>query len=145
MVIRCLCAILISATFFACSSSNNQERDELARMEAKWDELGRNSYQINSQIICFCPSIEEVVMTVVDDQIVEAFYSLSGDNLTNQQLDGLRTVRQHFDIIDDATSRNAEHLDVEYHATFGFPTLISIDYSERVADDEVTYRLSNLQ
>jgi uncharacterized protein DUF6174 len=57
----------------------------------------------------------------------------------------LRTIEQHFDIIDEAISDNAFRLEVEYHPEFGFPTVISIDYAVNVADDEVVYYLSNLQ
>ncbi|MEP1742714.1 MAG: DUF6174 domain-containing protein [Kangiellaceae bacterium] len=57
----------------------------------------------------------------------------------------LRTIEQHFDIIDEAISDNGFRLEVEYHPEFGFPTVISIDYAVNVEDDEVAYYLSNLQ
>ena len=57
--------------------------------------------------------------------------------------DTFKTVDQLFEIIEDATSR-AEMLEVSYDQEKGYPNTINIDYSSDIADEEVSFRLSDL-
>ena len=114
-------------------------------MKANWQQQSITCYQITSQIVCFCPSTDNISVTISNDQITEAFYETTGVYLTDQELSWLKTVNEHFDIIEDAIREDVFSLNVEYDPTFSYPTIISIDYIKNVAVDEITYRLSNLQ
>ncbi len=145
MIARVLVIVIFSIVFLGCHSDTDPQRKELRENISKWQELERTDYQITTRVVCFCIRTDEIIITVEDEQIVEAFYAESGDFLEQSELSSLRTIEQHFDIIDEAISDNAFRLEVEYHPEFGFPTVISIDYAVNVADDEVVYYLSNLQ
>lgn len=145
--------IIFSLYFSACNGNNkilevieeNAKLQQLEQNQQLWDNQNINSYQITSQTICFCPSPNEMVITVEEENISEAFYTISGEYLTAQELEYVLTINQHFEIIRDAINQEAFSLDVTYEPTFGYPTEISIDYIEMTVDDEITYLLSSLQ
>ena len=149
MVIRIISIILIASLLMACSDKgvDPEASQDLEENETKWQSQGLTNYQINTQRLCFCDadSVREITIIVRDNEVSEAFYTDSGDYLPADRLEHLRTIDEHFEVIHDAINRDAFSLVIEYNATFGYPSLIDIDYSEGMADDEVTYRLSNLQ
>ena len=54
------------------------------------------------------------------------------------------TVEDMFRLIEDAIDRDAESVQVTYHDRLGYPTHISIDYSSRIADDELVVTAADL-
>lgn len=49
------------------------------------------------------------------------------------------TVEDAFALIQDAIDREADRIDVTYNATYGFPTVMNLDYSIMMADEEQYY------
>lgn len=61
-----------------------------------------------------------------------------GDPFMPVTVDGL------FAAIDDAIERDAARIDARYDPQLGYPLEIAIDFSERIADEEVSYFASDL-
>ena len=121
------------------------EQRALNRAETLWLNQGITSYQYIYNRFCFCPTQESQVVGVVNNQVVEAFFTPSGVPITGNELDVLPIVEDLFAIVQDAIDDNVDRLDVEYHSELGYPESIFIDGSLSVADDEFTYVALDLQ
>jgi hypothetical protein len=44
----------------------------------------------------------------------------------------------------DAINRKAYKIEVSYDATLGYPTFASIDYNEKVSDEEMSFKAGGL-
>ncbi len=133
--------------FSGCNSSNNESelQAELNTAKAMWNQQDINDYQITTQRSCLCIVKGDVVNIVEQGQMSSAFYAGNGRNLTTEELAEQKTIDEFFAVIQQAIDVEASSLVVSYHATFGYPTQISIDYDQLVADDEIYYQLFDLK
>ena len=78
--------------------------------------------------------------------------SVDNANITSQFNDGSQgevpeynelNVKDLFKLIDEAISRGAAQIDVEYDPQLGNPTSLYIDYSTQIADEELGLNISN--
>jgi len=143
---------LIMLTINGCGGSNDSDDSGNAAMLkslndnlAKWNNAGLNNYLINSKRICFCASVEEVIVNVEEGMVKDARYLSSGEYLTIEELQHVYSVNEYFEIIREAINQQANVLRVDYDNDLGFPGNIYIDYDAAIADDEITYEISNLQ
>ena len=150
--------LLICLTFLGCESFKNEQYPitELNEAREKWREVLENStrsYQFSYHKICFCSFTEEVIIAVQADSITSVsevgsnelmYIEINGEQqyVLDIMPDQFNTVEELFAIIEHA--KDANKLSVEFDAQFGYPTSINIDYAAAIADDEVSYRLSNL-
>lgn len=77
-----------------------------------------------------------VTVVVEDDSIVSASLVTSGEPLAEEHWVVLSTVEDLFDAVAQAIDERAEAYEVEYDPRYGYPTLISVDYSRAYVDDE---------
>ncbi|HMB89921.1 MAG TPA: DUF6174 domain-containing protein, partial [Rhodothermales bacterium] len=54
------------------------------------------------------------------------------------------TIDGLFEVLQRAL-KEADDVEVDYDAQYGFPTRIAIDYYKNAVDDEVSYRATDLQ
>jgi hypothetical protein len=135
----------------ACSLINSGNSDLTSNLE-KWQNNKTENYAITIDKRCYCPQgFYPANVVVAKDTVKHAFYPdnkepIPIDSLTNSNTtvysELYPTVDELFDIIIDASQRNADKLDVTYHDKIGYPEKIDIDYSRGVADDEITYIIS---
>ncbi len=114
---------------------------ELQANRAKWQRAALSSYTLVLQESCFCAYTQPVRLYVVNDVIVRAL-PFSGDTAVSPTF--FPTVDRLFAFIDDAITRHAAVLRVTYDPALGYPVEIVYDGAVNVADDEITYRLSDL-
>ena len=114
-----------------------------SRLEAKqWQELNIRNYEFVYFVGCFCgfDGPNPAKLTVRDGVVVKV--EPVGNGIlppTTPAAARYPTVDSLFALVERAKASNPATLKVEYDETYHFPTRISIDYSERVADDEFTY------
>lgn len=142
-----LMLFLPSLLLMSCHQSKvyDDEISDLDKNEKLWLDHQITNYQINTRVICFCMMTDEITIVVENNEIARAFFTQSGVFLNEQQLEQLLTIEEHFELIREAYSQDADHINVSYDPNFGFPTQIDVDYSYSIADDEFTYTLANLQ
>jgi hypothetical protein len=138
-----LLAATLSLGLLGCGDGTSpvSQRLELQANRAKWQRAALTSYTLVLQESCFCAYTQPVRLYVVNDVIVRAF-PLSGDTAVSPTF--FPTVDRLFAFIDDAITRRAAVLRVTYDPTLGYPVEIVYDGAVNVADDEITYRLSDL-
>jgi len=127
----------------ADASGTPAERSpELDAARQRWEDAGLDAYRFTLQRICFCPSpdytgpFEVAVRHGAIDTV-----RLDGAIVED---DRAVTVGDLFALLEEAYDREAERVDVAFDPVLGYPTSISIDYSSRMADEEIGYRVSAL-
>lgn len=120
------------------------ERGALQAARRRWEAQGFTSYEFRLTQLCFChPAVvRPYIIRVHDGAVINVRDAETG--AAPPAFYRARTVPELFGVIDDALDRDADSLDVEYHAQFGYPTLITIDYETQVADDELGLRAEAL-
>lgn len=101
----------------------------LAEAKALWAAKGPASYEMTLQRLCFCASIEPMRVTVIDGVVQ------SGG-------DGAVTIDE---IFDQASSLGAggSITELRVNRSTGVPTIVAIDFVAMLADDEVTYIITD--
>lgn len=141
----------------ACSGSDTSEFDvdspdelspeqqSLNHNRQRWSQSNVSSYQFVDKRFCYCLPEQDIVVTILNGQVDNAFFTPSGSYLTENRIDQLLTVDDYFDLIQEAIDSQVASLEVTYDAMLGYPLSIYIDRDERLADEEVRYTLSELQ
>jgi hypothetical protein len=122
---------------------------ELAARTATWRATRPARYRAVVERVCFCGQEArgpvEVDVTVLTpggmEHVEERRYVGSGVRVASHLAPFFPAVDGLFGVIIRAVADDANVIDVEYHATMGYPTRVYIDLRAGVADDEVEYRL----
>jgi hypothetical protein len=140
-------AVALAAALSGCGgplAPSDVERG-LDDARGRWASQGISSYQFKVSRLCFCaPDARRPLLVVVQRGQVssmtdaETGAAFTGDPFMPVTVDGL------FAAIDDAIERDADQIDVRYDPQLGYPLEIAIDYSQQMADEEVTYFASDL-
>lgn len=140
---RAVVAMLLAGLAAACSLLDpaDEERDGLERARQRWEAVGLDHYTYLVRRACEClpettgpfevrvrPGEEPLVIRPEDGRPVEPPVSRAFPSVP-----GL------FSVIDDALRRGAYRVDVDYDSETGTPLRMSIDYDERLADEELLY------
>ncbi|MEM7231489.1 MAG: DUF6174 domain-containing protein, partial [Planctomycetota bacterium] len=141
-------ALSLAFVLGSCDDSNPPAGGSEGRLEVqleKWNGDGPLDYQFRFERICFCLASDTrpVILEVRDGEIISATDAESGDEL-NPESDAFLTVDDLFIEVREAMDRSADSLDVRYDSEFGFPASVDIDFDRRIADEEVSYRASDL-
>ena len=111
--------------------------DALADARNRWAARAITSYQYRFTHQCgeCLPDFSRTYeIRVVAGEVVEMRNTRTGDPPPDGY--ATRTVPDLFAVVSDAIASRAYTLVVEYHATLGYPALISVDYDREIADDE---------
>jgi hypothetical protein len=142
-LIRACCALAVVAAAgcdLVSPATSADGRDDLQEARALWAAAGIRDYELTVERFCFCGLPGPVEVRVVDGTTVSVTRT---ENDTPVPVDeAYPDVEGLFAVVDDALARRAHRLQVTYHPTLGYPTHISIDYEEYVADEELAYEAS---
>jgi hypothetical protein len=143
MPVRSLVSFALLLAIAGCSDvvSPGDDRSELEANRQKWRAGGLTSYTMTMTKLCFCGDVGPFNVTVINDSVVAATRVTDGRPADPR---GLPTINKLFDFIETAIADHAVRIDVQYDATRGFPREVVYDRSLNIADEEVTYTLSNV-
>ncbi|MEZ5538209.1 MAG: DUF6174 domain-containing protein [Thiolinea sp.] len=99
-----------------------------------------------TQQSCFCPQdfTRPINITESNGQITSAVYADTNEQVPDNVRDSLQTVDQRFEQLQNAYENGAATINVQYDPQFGYPTSVFIDQSQMIADEEVSYTISDL-
>ena len=120
-------------------------RNQLDEQRQIWANQHVTDYTFRQQRLCFCGFIAPVEITVQGGAITKIVVVETGEELDVAQFTVYDTAEGLFALVEDALDRDAHTLQVTYDATFGYPSNITVDYRENVADDELQVLTSDLQ
>ena len=112
---------------------------DLRAARARWENSGIDSYEVTVRRICFCVLTDPVRIVVEDGVVVSRTVMTTGQPLPMGQAEYYPDVTGLFAIVEEAIEE-ADDVDIAFDATYGFPTLISIDWAADYVDDEMVYR-----
>jgi hypothetical protein len=135
---------LLAAAGCGLITGNDEDDSALRRAEARWSRSGVQDYQVVVQYLCFCGYTRPVRITVRSGAVVSRVDAETGQPVPAQG-NNVRDIVGLFDLIREAIAEDAHRLNATYDATYGFPTLIDIDYIENAIDDELRITTSEFQ
>ena len=110
---------------------------------AKWKELDTNNYYFTQTISCYCTKEYQLSNEVcVRGGVI---VSVNGEDYNPDVNYNFRTINEFFDFIEVKSKTNLSYFRVNYNKQYGFPNRIVLDPVEQIADDEITYRLSDFK
>jgi hypothetical protein len=123
-------------------SGTQKDLDQARRL---WDRQHLASYQFHVSRLCFCApdARRPLIAVVVQGQVASLTDAETGVPFTGDPVMPV-TVPGLFAAIEDAINRNAAQVDVRYDPQLGYPAEITIDFDQRIADEEVRYFASEL-
>jgi len=137
-------ACLISET--PASSEAAQTQQQLNDSHRKWTMKNLKDYQYTFSWSCFCPPEHNKPVTIsVRNGALESIKYADGSGVVDKtKYPNYRTIEGLFDFLQDAIDRKAYRIDVSYDAKLGYPTSASIDYDQRIADEEKSFKAEGL-
>ena len=103
-----------------------------------WTSLNIDSYTMDLNIVCFCVFQEPYSITVINNSVA----SISGNE--DWGYEGLPvTINSLFKEIEERIYENPFYFNIKYDEEFGFPKSSSFDMVEIIADEEISYIISN--
>ncbi len=123
----------------------DERSDELRAARIRWEASGVTDYTVREFVSCFCLCPHGFTIVVDDEALTDVTDIEPIEGLPPEDLEGVarscaRTVPQLFDLI-AAHVEDADRFHVEYDASLGYPTRISIDPESRIADEEINVAL----
>jgi hypothetical protein len=145
MIRRFFLLIVLISLLVSCNNDNdqnNQDKDfsSIENPRDRWEAYGITDYMINERISCFCGGVLQWDLVVKNNIKSEVIFDQTISNQTESEiLERARTINDVFDFIETIDINNVASFVVEYNPTYGFPTLVSIDYDLNISDDEIVY------
>lgn len=139
--------ILMAVALTACASVGAASSDfDIAR--DKWQDAGISHYRFNLNISCFCIFTQDMplIIEVQDGEVVSMEYQ-SGNEIDPSNLELFEryaTIDRIFAELETALVE-ADSVTVEYDETYGFPTQVSIDLDQQMADEEIYLTISDFE
>jgi hypothetical protein len=120
---------------------------QLQRNKQLWAKQKISNYRYTLRRSCFClpKATEPVRMTVRNGKVSSMVAASNGQPVNREYFTKYDSIAKLFEIVEDAIAKKAHHVSVTYHPTLGYPTQISIDYDQWMADEELYITVENLQ
>jgi uncharacterized protein DUF6174 len=134
-------ALLAVATSCRDAVGPDRQTTDLEAAHQLWRSQNLHTYAFTLQRTCFCANVHRLYVLVLSDTVAGVL-DLETAKPVDRQLG--ETVEGLFNFIQDAIDRPAQSIHAEYDAVKGFPTAIDYDGAARIADDEVSFRASDV-
>ena len=123
-----------------------QTQQQLNDSKTKWASKNMKDYQYTFNWICFCtPDYNKPVVISVRNGVLSAVKYADGSGPVDKtKYPNFRTIDGLFEFLQDAINRKAYRITVSYDAKLGYPTSASIDYDQRIADEEKSFKAEGL-
>lgn len=145
MISKLLCVLVasLSSLVFACEEGR---KEQLLKMQQLWNSQENNHYSYVVKKQCFCSPnyTREMLVYVVDDNVAEAQYLDTNEQVSDEIVDQLATIPEWFNEISLAVDNQEGKVEVLYDNESGYPVTISIDKHKLRSDDEFNVIISKV-
>jgi hypothetical protein len=140
--IRLAClALLVVGSSCADATGPGHQPTDLEAARQLWREQNLHTYAFTIQRSCFCTNVHRLYVYVLSDTVAGVL-DLETAETVDRQLG--ETVEGLFTFVQNAIDRHAQVIRAEYDAVKGFPAEIDYDGEAQIADDEISYRVSDV-
>jgi hypothetical protein len=131
-------ALLFSISLTACQKDEPAKAHTLESARAAWAAQGKSSYTIDQQWGCGCGPVEygKVRITVQNNQITNVISLQDGQPVPSTRWQLFSTVEELFQTVEEFETRPPFKSGVQYDPQYGYPTVVDVDYSGEVIDEE---------
>jgi hypothetical protein len=134
-----------SCSITAATARSDDER-ELLRNRQRWVGAGIHDYEFEFRRVCFClPEATEPVRITVRNDVVTSVVRMRDGQPASANVASWPTVDSLFADVQRSIDQNAERLDVDYDATYGYPRSVVVDALAAMVDDEYFLSAANLR
>jgi hypothetical protein len=134
-------ALLVLAMSCSDAVGPGGEIKDFVQARQRWQAQNLHTYAFTFQRTCFCANVHPLFVVVLSDTVAGVF-DLSTGSYVDAQFG--ETVDDLFFFVQDAINHHARLIRVEYDAAKGFPAEIDYDGSAQAADDEISFRISDV-
>jgi hypothetical protein len=134
-------AVLVAAISCSDAIGPRQQSNDLESARQRWRAQNLHTYAFTLQRSCFCGNVHPLYVVVLSDTVagvLDLETTESVDRQLGETVDGL------FTFVQNAIGGHAQVIRAEYDAAKGFPAEIDYDGQARIADDEISYRVSDV-
>ena len=141
--------ILLAVLLTGCASLVGQAQGSPNSPAEQWQDANISHYRYELSISCFCIFTQDMplVIEVKDGEVVSMEYK-SGKEIDPSLLENFQrydTIDKILAILEKAQNGEADHVNVTYDETYGYPKDVTIDYEEQAADEEVYLTISSFE
>jgi hypothetical protein len=136
-------AALVSASGCSVLGIDSDLEAELKDQRRAWLAQGLNHYVYEFQRSCFCGDVRPVIITVRNDEVTGVHIKETGEPVT-QYLEGYMTITDLYAELIEWAASDPHQMAVDFDGTHHIPRMVSVDFEQNVADDELTLTLSNM-
>lgn len=111
---------------------------------ANWTLNRRRNYRFVLHRDCYCSTPNDVEIEVRDGEVAKVTDLANGKTLDAQAHTEYPTIASLLDEIDTAVDRKPDSMHVEYDRRLGFPARVDIDFSYRMADEELRFTIEKV-
>ena len=129
----------------ACDPFHDSDFDRYERARAQWERSSDGNYDMTLTISCFCAFEGPMIVSVRNGDVVAARRVSDGQPVNAQTLQYIPSVDGIFDRIRDALRGNHGTIELEFEPFAGYPIRANLDPIVNAVDDEVSYRIDNMQ
>jgi hypothetical protein len=108
-----------------------------------WLSQKLTNYSYELQESCFCADVRPVIITVRDDEVTSVVIKETGEPVTHY-LDTYMTITQLYGRLIEWADADPHQMFVNFDGGLHFPAVVSIDFEQYTADEELDLALSNL-
>lgn len=141
--LACLFTVLVVAST-GCSEVLGIGGDRIESNFDTWRSERPELYQFTYQRVCFCPGTEPVVISVDGDSVINVSVK-DGDGPPAGAPSDYPTIEALFEQLREWRDRDPYREQMEFHDGLGYPTDAFFDFEERVADEEMGFRVRDLR
>lgn len=137
----------LMAVLMSCATvGQGGHQGELDQARSKWRVARPSSYTYTYALSCFCPRelTDQVRITVRNARVDNVVYVGTGQPVNPEQLQHFHTIDELFDKLQEAIDRTPHQMAASYDPTYGYPTSATIDYDEKMADEEMRFTADSL-
>ena len=114
---------------------------DLETAHRHWQAQSLHTYAFTLQRGCFCTNIHPLYVLVLGDRVAGVF-DLETGTFVDPELG--KTIEGLFTFVQNAIDGHAQQIRVVYDAAKGFPAEIDYDGAAQIADDEISYRITDV-
>jgi len=118
----------------------------LGSAKAAWAARQKSAYTIDQLWSCECLQTQhgDVRITVRENRITRVIRLADGQPVPENQWQLFDTADELFARAEEFQTKTPFQSEVQYDPKHGYPTVVTVDYSAQIADDELSVHTSNL-
>jgi hypothetical protein len=133
--------LLVLAMSCGDATGPDRRNSDLETAHRQWQAQNLHTYAFTLRRSCFCTNVHPLYVLVLSDRVAGVF-DLEGGAFVDLELG--ETIEELFTFVRSAIDGHAKLITVVYDAAKGFPAEIEYDGAAQIADDEISFRISDV-